>query len=192
MLFLLGALALAEDPSMETVFAALSSPTTVQTTFTQTQHRAVLARPLESKGRLVFARPDRLRWQIDAPTRAVFVMDGTTFTTAMPDLGITEEISLAAHPEYLGLVHGLTVWLQADADLVAKNYDASWDDGRLVLVPKTDDLSRWVSRFVLSLSEDHRSVTEVELFEADGDRVVLVFSEVRLGADVDAEQFQLK
>ena len=192
MIWMLSALALGADPLMEEVFSHLAQAQTVQSSFTQTQHRQVLARPLVSRGSLVFARPDKLRWQVDTPARAIFVMDGPSFTTAMPDLGTVEQVSLAGQPELLGLVEGLTVWLQADLAAVQRDYDASWQDGLLVLEPKKDALSRWVKRFTLTLSSDHSEVVQVALTEPDGDRVVLAFTDVKRGAPIAPQTFQLK
>lgn len=192
MILLLASLAAADEADLDAIFAALSSSTSLQADFTQTQHRAVLARPLESRGSLAFERPDKLRWQIDTPSKAVFVMDGPDLVTSMPDLGVTERLSLASRPEFMGVVEGLTVWLRADAERVKQDYDASLVDGEVVLTPKTDDLGRWVQQFTLSLSEDHRYVTRVAILEPDGDRVEMHFEHVRLDEPVPAGQFSVQ
>ncbi len=188
---LLVAASFAQDPSIDEVFVRLSGPKTVHASFTQTQHRAVLSRPLESTGSMVFVRPDKLRWQVDTPTKVIFMLSGASLSTTMPDLGVSERITLAERPQYMGLVEGLTVWLHADANRVETDYDAAWRDGLLVLRPTRDELARWVQSFSLTLSADRSFVSQVELTEPDGDRVVFAFSEVRLDDPVDDGLFRM-
>ena len=141
---------------------------------------------------LPFQRPGKLRWEVQAPAASTFVIDGAEITAAFPKLGVVEQISLQSTPELIGVVEGLTVWLRADAASVRTDYDAHWQEGELVLAPKRDDLARWVRRFELTLSEDGRHVARVELFEPDGDRVVMEFTDVRLDGPVESSEFQVR
>lgn len=187
----LPAVAMAEEPVLSEVFARLSSPDTVQAEVTQTQHRQILGRPLVSTGSLAFARPDKLRWQVDSPARSVFVVQGDRVTTALPDLGRSETLRVGDQPQITALIESLTVWLHADAEQVAAHYDASWQDDHVQLIARDPELSRWIERFELYLQEDGRAVQRVVMHEPDGDRSELVFQSVRLDEPVPDEVFEL-
>lgn len=49
---------------------------TLETSFVQTRHSAMLTEDLVSEGRMVLASPDRLRWEVQKPFKSVFVSQG--------------------------------------------------------------------------------------------------------------------
>ena len=53
--------------SWDSIRAAARDIQSIQAAFTQEKHLQILARPLKSHGRLIFAAPDRLRWEYLAP-----------------------------------------------------------------------------------------------------------------------------
>lgn len=188
---------LAGEPLPEPVvaaFARLAEPKTLAADFVQVQHRAVLSRPFQSTGHLVFERPERLRWEIEAPVASVFVMDGAEMGSAMPALGVSERLSLAGRPDLLGLVHGLTVWLHADAARVAEDYEVvveATDPLAVALTPRDPAIRRWVERIRLVVAPEGTYVREVELIEPDGDRVGMTFTGVVLDAAPPPDAFDL-
>ena len=191
------AAALASEPLPEVVVAAfgrLAAPRTVQADFVQVQHRAVLTRPFQSTGHLVFERPDKLRWEVAAPVASVFVMQGAQMGSAWPSLGVSERLSLAGRPELMGLVHGLTVWLQADAVQVAEDYEVVIEEEAplaLALTPRDATVRKWVDRIRLVVADDGTWVRQVELIEPDGDRVAMTFAAVVLDGAPPAGAFDL-
>lgn len=189
--------ALAGEPLPEAVvaaFARLAEPRTLSADFVQVQHRAVLSRPFESTGHLVFERPDRLRWEIAAPVASVFVMRGAEMGSALPALGVSERLSLAGRPDLLGLVQGLTVWLRADAEQVARDYEVVVEVEEpltVALTPRDPAIRRWVETIRLVVAVEGTHVGRVELIEPDGDRVGMTFTGVVLDADPPPGAFEL-
>ena len=49
---------------------------TMQLSFVQTRHSALLTKDLVSEGRMVLASPDRIRWEVLKPYPSVFVSSG--------------------------------------------------------------------------------------------------------------------
>ena len=49
---------------------------TLQLSFVQTRHSAMLTKDLRSEGRMVLASPDRIRWEVLKPYPSVFVSSG--------------------------------------------------------------------------------------------------------------------
>ena len=49
---------------------------TLQLSFVQTRHSAMLTEDLRSEGRMVLVSPDRIRWEVQKPYRSVFVSSG--------------------------------------------------------------------------------------------------------------------
>jgi hypothetical protein len=61
--------------SWDSIRAAARDIQAIQANFTQEKHLQILSRPLQSRGRLVFAAPDRLRWEYQAPLPSVLLMN---------------------------------------------------------------------------------------------------------------------
>ena len=61
--------------SWDSIRAAARDIQSIQADFTQEKHLQILSRPLQSHGRLIFAAPDRLRWEYQAPLPSVLLMD---------------------------------------------------------------------------------------------------------------------
>ncbi|MEZ4242034.1 MAG: outer membrane lipoprotein carrier protein LolA [Myxococcota bacterium] len=149
--------------------------------FEQVQHRSVLAKPLHATGSLAYARPDRVRWTVDAPVRSVFVLDGARASSALPDLGHRETLDLSQQPEAARLVQGLLVWLGGDLARVARDYDVAWQDGPpavATLTPRDPTLKKLLARIELTVGGAPRQVERVVLHEPSGDYVEITLSDV--------------
>jgi outer membrane lipoprotein carrier protein len=147
--------------------------------FEQVQHRSILAQPLRSTGRLAYAQPDKVRWEVEGPVRSVFVLNGARVSTAMPDLDHSETLDLSQSPEAARLVQGLMVWLGGDLERVARDYDLAWQAGPppvATLTPRDPTLQKLLSRIVLQLEAGQ--IRRVTLHEPGGDRVEIALSDV--------------
>ncbi len=193
---LLTPLALAGDPPPEAVEAwnAMSEVRSVQAKFVQVQHRSLLAKPLTSTGTLAFTRPDRILWQVEAPAKSVFVIDGTKVGMAYPDLGVREEMDLGGNEDAERLTRGLMVWLAGDLAQVTRDYDVVWQSGPpevAVLTPRDDTLKALLSKLELTISGSPPVVDGVVMHEPDGDRVEIALSDLVLDPTLPPDTFKL-
>ena len=195
-LFLAAPLVLASDapPEAVAVWNAMSEVRTVQARFVQVQHRALLAKPLESTGTLAFSRPDRILWKVEAPASSVFVIDGTKVGMAYPDLGVREEMDLEGNPDAERLTRGLMVWLAGDLEQVTRDYLVTWSPGPpsvATLVPRDDTLSALLSKLELTISGEPPRVDRVVMYEPDGDRIEIALSDLVLDPSLSSDTFKL-
>jgi outer membrane lipoprotein-sorting protein len=72
-LVVLGQFTTGWSSSWDSIRAAARDIQSIQAAFTQEKHLQILARPLQSHGRLIFAAPDRLRWEYQAPLPSVLL-----------------------------------------------------------------------------------------------------------------------
>jgi len=154
----------------------------------------LLSKPLESKGVLAFARPDRLRWEVTSPAPSLFVVDGTKVGMAYPQLGVSDEIDLAAQPDMARLTRALTVWLGADLDTVLADYTLAWQDGppaMATLTPRDPTLGKLMANLELTITGDPPRVEQVRIVEPDGDSVEIRLQEVHILPSLPPETFRL-
>ncbi|HJN76102.1 MAG TPA: outer membrane lipoprotein carrier protein LolA [Myxococcota bacterium] len=176
-----------------TTWDALNRPGTLQADFTQIRTSSLLKEPLETKGRLVFSRPQKMAWTTTAPLSSTFVVDGTKVGMSYPDLGVREEIDLGTNAEVASLVTSMMVWLGGDLDQVQQDYTLTWTPGpptTALLEPKDERLRSIISTLELHIDTTPQ-ISEVVITEPDGDTVRIAFENVKLDAALPEGAFVL-
>jgi outer membrane lipoprotein-sorting protein len=127
--------------------------TTLQATVVQRKRHPLLKAEVVSEGTLLFKRPNRLRWEVDKPERAIIVIDGRTLLIYHPDL--RADFGSRAAVEFL------TAGMTLDVAELEKRFqvDLSRENGRLALM--LTPRSQWVAQAVAS----------VAMYQDEGDAV---------------------
>jgi outer membrane lipoprotein-sorting protein len=162
---------------------ALQRPRTVQASFTQTRHMRAFKTPMEATGRLVFARPDRLRWEYTAPYRMVLVAGGGRATLTYPDLGRRVSAGLSDDPAVGAVIDALLFFRHADAAAVARRFhvSAATEPGfDAVLVPIAGEARNVIDRIEAGVDAPRGVLRVLRLVEPDGDVTSLSFRDVRV------------
>jgi outer membrane lipoprotein-sorting protein len=143
-------------------------------TFTETKHIAILDRPVESTGELVFTPPDRLEKRSTGLNAERMVVDRETLTLERG--GRKQVLSLREHPQVGVFVESIRGTLAGDRGALEKTYSLALEGDaqrwRLVLKPRDRQLAGIVARIVISGSE--AQVRRIEIEQADGDSSVMV------------------
>jgi outer membrane lipoprotein-sorting protein len=182
----------AAEVDADAVWRHLAEAPHLRADFTQVQERKLLKTPLVSTGTLAFERPDRLRWEVNGAAASVFVVRGESVAARMPGVQQVTRVDLAQQPQLAGLVSGLTVWLAADSEALARSYTVQLESDRLVtLTPKDPMLLRAVSKLTLHIAPSRDHVSSVELLEPDGDRTTITLSNVDLVSPIPATLFAI-
>ncbi len=162
--------------------------------FEQVRHSSLLATPLISTGQLAFQRPDRLRWTVRTPAPSDFVMQGSKVGMLWPDLGLREELDLAATPEAAQIVHAMMTWLGGDLDQLLADYAVEWVGGTPAVVrltPRGGGLSAVLEQVELEVAGSPPVVRRIRMTEPGGDRVEIRFEDLQLDPALPPETFQL-
>ena len=167
MLFLCGlALAVAasaQDDILDRLKAA-NAFETLQLSFVQTRHSAMLTKDLRSEGRLVLASPDRIRWEVLKPYPSVFVSTG--------------ELAIA----------GRRFRMPTEKDFTATALEG--DDLAVKLVPVRRDLKSVFREIVVHADKQSLQIRSALLITPDGDWTLLEFKDVVANRPVDAKLFE--
>ena len=167
LLFLCGlALAVAasaQDDILDRLKAA-NAFETLQLSFVQTRHSAMLTKDLRSEGRLVLASPDRIRWEVLKPYPSVFVSTG--------------ELAIA----------GRRFRMPTEKDFTATALEG--DDLAVKLVPVRRDLKSVFREIVVHADKQSLQIRSALLITPDGDWTLLEFKDVVANRPVDAKLFE--
>lgn len=141
--------------------------------FHETKHIAILERPVESTGELLFTPPDRLEKRSTGLNAERMVVERET--VSLERGGRKQVLTLRDNPQVAVFVESIRGTLAGDRASLEKTYrlvlegDAqSW---RLVLTPRDPQLTRVVARIAITGAQ--AQVRRVEIEQADGDRSVM-------------------
>ena len=170
----------------------LKASKTLQAKFVQRKHLSIFQDVLVSSGSLTFAAPSRLRWEITAPFNSLLIMDGRELAKYDFSGGKPRRLKLPAVDalhEALDQIAGLH---QGKFSEQAKNYAMAvymGETARLVLVPKSKKMKRFIPEIEMEFSNALDSVKSVMIREGDSDFTMIVFEEIRLNPELPDNLF---
>lgn len=164
--------------SFLTVRDSLSGAAVVRSKFKQKKTLAALKKPIISAGNYIFSNDMGLYWNIGAPVNTAYVLTDKYMVERQK--GFPEKVTT---PQEQPAVFGLTEVFEAifvgDLDRLAKDFaihfsgtPAEWTIG---LIPQRGLLQKMFKRVIL---KGGNTVTEVKLFEGNGDSTHLKFLDV--------------
>ena len=158
------------------LFASLAKAKPGTKHFRETKHLALLDKPVESSGELVFTPPARLEKRTTSPKAESVVVDGDAVT--IDRRGRKQSFSLREHPEIGVLVDSIRATLAGDLAALTRVYSAGLEGGdahwKLTLRPLDPSLGSVVEHIEITGAKDE--VRGVTIFQADGDRSVMTIA----------------
>lgn len=142
-------------------------------TFTEVQYLAVLDRPLESSGELLYEAPDRLEKRTLAPHPETLVLAHGVLSATRGRH--TRSVALGAYPELAPLLESLRATLAGDRAALERVFSVRLESDpprwTLHLAPRDQAAARLVRE--VRISGEEADLKTVEILEADGDRSLL-------------------
>jgi outer membrane lipoprotein-sorting protein len=165
--------AAAADTSLAQLFEAIAKHPPQEAAFTEKKFIALLDKPVESSGVLIYTPPDRMEKRTLEPRRESLVIDRTT--VVIERAGKRRALPLADYPEMESIFAGLRDTLRGDLGALTQRYSAGLQGDaaqwRLTLRPLAGTGSEKVERIELAGSQWH--VSRVEVILGSGERSVM-------------------
>ncbi len=178
------------ETCLRAIEAAQRETRSLSADFVQVKHVSLLDEPLESRGRFLFARPDRIRLDIEAPQRATVIIDGAN--VHIPGLSEADRKALAMTPMatmfgQLGAVFaGSTSALEGNFDVTARADGAAI---QMQLVPRAEQWRRMFRSLSIRFAGDELTAETITLDDALGDSLTVTLSNARRNVEVPASAF---
>lgn len=176
------------DDALADIAKARAKLTTLQGPFTQERSIALLASKVKSTGKMWMVRPDRLRWELDAPDAAVYwvLPDALAYQTKAGK----GRIAKGAQGPLGGVLGDLLVLLGGDLKKLEGRYDLALikrDASEIVIhaTPKDAALKKTTKRVELGLGGDGAELKKVVLVEAGDDTSEITFGALTKNAPID-------
>jgi hypothetical protein len=171
--------ALATDPDIERVMSALAERKHGHVTFVEHKFIALLDRPVESSGELLYDAPDRLEKRTVKPKPESLVLEGGVITAQRGHRKYV--LDLKQYPQIVPFIESIRATLAGDRPALERvfklDFGGSFAHWSLGLVPLDARLAATVQQ--IRIEGETGTVQTVEIREADGDRSLLT-----IGAEV--------
>jgi hypothetical protein len=160
------------DP-LDTLLAQLALRRHGHVAFNEVQYLAVLDRPLESSGELVYDAPDRLEKRTLTPRPETLVLERGMLSATRGSR--TRTLPLAAYPQLAPLIESLRATLAGDRAVLERAFGVRLESASsrwtLHLAPRDAGAARLVTE--VRISGEQADLRTVEILQADGDRSLL-------------------
>ena len=160
---------------------------TLQASFQQTVESPTLAGKLESRGRVAFEKPNRMRWDYEAPDKQTIVGDGETLWIYQP-----EDRQVIKAPLGEAFQATTPVTFLAGLGRIERDFETSLEKDEaerwvLKLVPRTD---KGIGTLVLVVRKSDASVEEARVSDPLGTTTRLRLTDERRNAALDPALFR--
>jgi hypothetical protein len=180
-------------PEAAEMFRSLAEVESFTVEFALVSDRALFTEPVTSTGRMVYQKPDRMRWSLQEPEPMEFLLTATHVALSSPGFGV-QQIPLEGDPATYAFVKAMTVWMGGDLEAAKEDFDISWVPGphpQAILVPRKEAISWAIQRIELTFGQSPIHVSSMVLALPGGDKTEYTFREYAAGP-VDPGLFQLK
>ena len=165
---------------------------TLEASFTQRKESLMLVEPEVSEGVVSYQAPDRVRWELSAPTPTVVVIREGEMLTWYRDLGRAELLHVGRQTDQI------LQYMSVGGDLeTLKQYftvsvrfpkgDAPYE---IDLDPRYERVRKRLAGMHIKLHRELFVPVELQYTEADGDVTELHFRDIRVNQDLPEERFE--
>ncbi len=167
---------------------------TLVASFEQETSTEMLVEAEQSKGTFYYEAPDKVRWQYDAPTPKVIVINGPELVTWYQDLHRAEKVQVGRYSDavfkYLGASGSLETLM--DYFSLRVDFPRGSEPYKIDLVPRYKRVEKRLRD--MSVSIDGKLFVPVELSytEPNGDSTHYQFSDFKVNQPIPATHFELE
>jgi len=166
---------------------------------TQRRKLRSLKHPIESRGEVYFAQPNRFRWQLGTPPRTIAVRTQDELLVAYPRLKQLERYPMSGEldPSWQQVLALLEVGFPSDLETFNAAYEVDSVEAietgfRLVLRPASKEARRLIEVVRLELSGESFELLATELEFPDGSTLRNDFSAQRRNPEIDESVFVIE
>ncbi|WHZ10146.1 MAG: putative transmembrane protein [Burkholderiaceae bacterium] len=165
------------DWGLQQLMALLSQSRSARASFIEKKYIALLDKPVESSGELLYQAPDRLEKRTFVPKPEAMVLQGDTLTLERGS-GRPIVLNLRQYPELAAFTESIRATLAGDEQALERVYAIALDGDAahwtLTLRPLDERMAAAVQRIVIGGSGGE--VRRVEIDQADRDRSVMTIT----------------
>ncbi|MBO7471809.1 MAG: outer membrane lipoprotein carrier protein LolA [Bacteroidaceae bacterium] len=174
----LNAQGLSEQKIIQKMTASAEAIQTVKCNFTQKKQSKMLKGEQVSEGKMFCQQPDKLRWEYTSPKPSTLVLDGTKAQLLKGgEQGTRNKFVGEMARMIMNSVAGKCLTDSKTFLVSAKEMPTKYV---ATLVPQKKDMKRLYAKLVLHYDIKQETVTEIELYEKNGDRTLIELHDISI------------
>ena len=163
---------------LQQLMDALAQNKSGRATFVETKHIAMLDRPVESSGELLFTAPDHLEKRTFKPRSESLIVNGSEL---LIERGRQKyRLQLQAYPDLAAFIDSIRGTLTGDRKALERSFrlglDGSAERWTLQLLPLDEKMLAVVQQIRITGMRDQ--VNRIEVMQSDGDRSVMTIEKL--------------
>lgn len=167
--------------TLQELMKALAQRQHGEVSYEETDYLAVLDRPLQSSGVLIYDAPGHLEKRTLKPKKESLILEGDELTVRRGHR--TYRMQMSAYPQVAPLVDAMRDTLAGNEAALEKVFKVGFtgtaDDWKLELAPLDEEVARKVSR--VQIMGAHDEIRTVAILEVGGDRSVMTLRQAAAG-----------
>ena len=178
---------------LATLSKEMGSIRTLRAAFVQEKHVSLFTEVVKVEGWTFFSRPDCVRLEMTAPFRSALIAQGKSVAKYEFADGQWQKLKLQSPDVVLKVTGQIAAWLQGQLDkegiYTVSALAAADGQVSVVLVPKAEELRKYISATELGLSADRKRLVSVTIREPGGDFTRMTFSAEERDVELPKEIF---
>ena len=184
------------DAFLDRVSRAMVTVRVFAAAFDQEKELKIFRNTVKSKGVIVFARPDKLRWEITEPFRSILIVVGDDAAKFEWVGGKRRALKLGRSKDAIVLaMERIRGWFRGEFKQARKDYKVeviAGDDAKIYMWPKDERIKKTLQRIEFWPTRDLKSMRRVVIREGRGGVTVMKFHHHKHGIKPAARVFDLK
>ena len=166
---------------------------TMSANFSQTKYLSMLSDKMVSDGKIYYSKSDKLRWEYTSPYQYLFIFNGTkVYVGNNSKQNIIDTNTNKVFKEIarimMNTVTGTALSNNGDFETALSEDNNQWI---VTLTPKKKELKSMFTKVVLYFNKKSNIVSEINIFEKNGDRTNIKFSGIQTNKSIDATLFNI-
>lgn len=166
---------------------------TMSANFSQTKYLSMLSDKMVSDGKIYYSKSDKLRWEYTSPYQYLFIFNGTkVYVGNNSKQNIIDTNTNKVFKEIarimMNTVTGTALSNNGDFETALSEDINQWI---VTLTPKKKELKSMFTKVVLYFNKKSNIVSEINIFEKNGDRTNIKFSGIQTNKSIDATLFNI-
>ena len=166
---------------------------TMSANFSQTKYLSMLSDKMVSDGKIYYSKSDKLRWEYTSPYQYLFIFNGTkVYVGNNSKQNIIDTNTNKVFKEIarimMNTVTGTALSNNGDFETSLSMDNNQWI---VTLTPKKKELKSMFTKVVLNFNKKSNIVSEINIFEKNGDRTNIKFSGIQTNKSIDATLFNI-
>lgn len=193
---LFSASAITEQKKKDVISKINNASTSIQSmsaSFTQTKYLSMLSDKMVSSGKVYYSKSDKLRWEYTSPYQYLFIFNGNkVYVGNKSKKNVIDTNTNKVFKEIarimMSTVTGTALSNTSDFSISLSESSNQWV---ITLVPKKKELKSMFSKVILYFNKTSYIVSEINIYEKNGDRTNIKFSGLTTNKKIDATLFSI-